>query len=304
MNISQLDHIPLTWIPHSTSFQRKAYSTTNSQLRTDSMSSSAPQIMQIPLIFCGITKCISETDSIKFSRINKYLYDSLAKYVNLTKCFTMEQLNKNKKFQIRTIRISSSEELRELLVHPSCTKIYDLVFDDVLNYVIEQYPSNIKKITFEKNYNQPTDNLPESVTHVTFGYDYNQPTNNLPASVTHVTFGWSYNKPTNNLPASVTHVTFGGYYNQPTNKLPASITHVTFGEKYDQPTDNLPASVTHVTFGYYYNHPLDKLPSSVKEVEIGECWDYNVSTIPEHVSTVKRKWWCDEEDEYKYEILR
>jgi hypothetical protein len=77
--------------------------------------------MEIPLIFCHLTKYISEIDAIKLSRINKYFYESLAKYVKLTDYFTMEQLNKNKKFQIRKIRIRSSNELKELLAHPSCT---------------------------------------------------------------------------------------------------------------------------------------------------------------------------------------
>jgi hypothetical protein len=29
-----------------------------------------------------------------------------------------------------------------------------------------------------------------------------------------------------------------------------------------------------------------------------------VSTIPEHVRTVRKKWWCNETGEYKYEKLR
>jgi hypothetical protein len=298
--------------------------------------------MEIPLIFCHITKYISDMDAIKLSRINKYFYDSLAKYVNLTVCITMEQLKKNKKFQIRAVQISSSDELRELLTHPSCTKIQELVFEDSMNDSIEHYPQNIKKITFGWNYqltdnlptsvahvtfgdsyNQLTDKLPASVTHVTFGYWYNQPTNNLPpsvthitfnsdynqltdklpTSVTHVTFGWRYDQPTNHLPASVTHVVFGSCYDKQTDNLPASVTHVTFGLNYNQPTDKLPASVTHVTFGWYYNQSLDKLPA-VKEVEVCEHWEHNVNTIPEHVKTIRRKKWCNNTNEYKYEKLR
>jgi ferredoxin-fold anticodon binding domain-containing protein len=164
--------------------------------------------MKIPLVFFHLTKCISDTDAINLSKVNKYSYESLAGYVNLTACFTMKQLKKNIKFQVRNIRINSSDELRELLVHSSCTKIHELEFNDSMNDVIEQYPQNIKMITFGNNYNQPTNNLPASVTHVTFGLQYNQPTNNLPAAVTHVIFGVRYNQPTNNLPASVTRVTF------------------------------------------------------------------------------------------------
>jgi hypothetical protein len=85
-------------------------------------------VMEIPLIFCHITKYISDTYAIKLSRINKYSYGSLAGYVNLTKCFRIEQLKRNKKFQIRKIKISSSDELKELLEHPSCNKIHELVF--------------------------------------------------------------------------------------------------------------------------------------------------------------------------------
>jgi hypothetical protein len=109
--------------------------------------------MKIPLIFCQITKYISDMDAIKLSGINKYFYESLAKYVNLTECFTIEQLKKNKKFQIRKILICSSNELNELLIHPSCNKIHELVFDDSMNDVIEQYPQNMKKITFSYDYN-------------------------------------------------------------------------------------------------------------------------------------------------------
>jgi hypothetical protein len=50
------------------SFQRKAYSATHSQLPSNRMSS----VMEIPLIFCHITKYISDMDAIKLSRINKY----------------------------------------------------------------------------------------------------------------------------------------------------------------------------------------------------------------------------------------
>jgi hypothetical protein len=75
--------------------------------------------MEIPLIFCNITRYISDKDAVKLSRINKYSYESLAGYVNLTAYFTMEQFNKNKKFQLRKIRINSPDELRELFVHPA-----------------------------------------------------------------------------------------------------------------------------------------------------------------------------------------
>jgi hypothetical protein len=146
-------------------------------------------VMEIPLIFCHITKYISDTDAVKLSRINKYFYASLSKYVSLTSYFTMDELKKNKKFQIQVILISASDELKEFLIHPACTKIHELMFNTFMNDVIEQYPQNIKKITFGHDYNQPTNNLPSSVTHITFGTCYNQPTNNLPASVTHVTFG-------------------------------------------------------------------------------------------------------------------
>jgi hypothetical protein len=173
--------------------------------------------MEIPIIFCHIAKYISDMDSINLSRINKFTYDSLAKYVNLTDCYTMKEFKKNTKFQIRKILIDSSDELRELLVHSSCTKIHELVFTDSMNDVIEQYPQNIRKVTFGSDYNQPTNNLPASVTHVTFGIDYNQLTDKLPESVTHVTFGYNYHQPTDKLPASVTRVTFGHFYNQPTN---------------------------------------------------------------------------------------
>jgi hypothetical protein len=66
--------------------------------------------MEIPLIFCHITRYVHDMDAIKLSRINKYFYESLAQYVNLTRCFTMEQLRKNKKFKIRKIRIRSLNE--------------------------------------------------------------------------------------------------------------------------------------------------------------------------------------------------
>jgi hypothetical protein len=302
-------------ILHS-SFEQIAYS----QLQFNSMSSA----MEIPLIFCHITTYINDTDTVKLSRINKYSYGSLSKYVNLTSRFTMKQLKKNRKFQIRKILIRSSNEFKKLLVHPSCTKIHALLFNGFMNDSIEQYPQNIREITFNWHYNQPTNNLPSSVTHVTFGDHYNQPTNNLPPSVTHVTFGWNYNQPTNNLPAAVTHIIFGFDYNQPTNNLPpsvihvkfgvnydqptdhlpASVTHVIFGNKYNQPTNNLPSSVTHVMFGTRYKQPLDKLPASVKEVEIRECWNYDISTIPEHVKIVRRKQWFDDSCLYKYKILR
>jgi hypothetical protein len=134
--------------------------------------------MEIPLIFCHITKCISDTDAINLSRINKYFYESLAKYVNLTRSFTLEQLKKNKKYQIRAILISSSDEFKKLLEHPTCTKIHEIMFNNSVNDFIEQYPQNVKHITFGYYYNQPTDNLPASVTHITFGSYYNQPTNN------------------------------------------------------------------------------------------------------------------------------
>jgi hypothetical protein len=255
-------------ILHS-SFEQKAYS----QLPSYSMNSA----MEIPLIFCHIIKYIDDTYAIKLSRINKYSYASLAQYVNLARCFTMKQLKKNRKFQIRKILIRSLNELKELLVHPSSTKIHELVFDDSINAVIKQYPQNIKKITFGHNmYNQLTDNLPASVTHVTFGKNYNHPTNNLPASVTHVTFGFLYNQLTDNLPASVTHITFGDKYDQPTNKLPASVTHVIFGHNYNQLTNNLPASVTHVTFGWCYNQSTNNLPSLVTHVTFG--YNYNQPT--------------------------
>jgi hypothetical protein len=102
--------------------------------------------MEIPLIFCHITKYIRDKDAINLSKINKYSYESLAKYVNLTMCFTLEQLKKNKKFQIRSVIISSPDELKELLVHPACTKIHELEFDELINDVIEQYPQNIKRL--------------------------------------------------------------------------------------------------------------------------------------------------------------
>jgi hypothetical protein len=102
--------------------------------------------IEIPLIFFHITKYISDTDAVKLSRINKYSYESLAKFVNLTEYFTMEQLKKNKKFQIRKIRINSSDEFRELLTNSSRTKIHEIVFDDSMNDVIEQYPPNIKRL--------------------------------------------------------------------------------------------------------------------------------------------------------------
>jgi hypothetical protein len=103
-------------------------------------------VIEIPLVFYHITKYISDMDSINLSKINKYSNVSLAKYVNLTRCITMEQLKKNHKFQTRAILINSFDELRELLVHPSCTKIHELVFNDSMNNTIEQYPQNIKKL--------------------------------------------------------------------------------------------------------------------------------------------------------------
>jgi hypothetical protein len=142
------------------SFQQIAYA----RLLSERMSS----VLEIPLIFCHITKYISDMDAINLSKVNKYSYDSLSKYVNLTRCFSMRKLKKNKKFQIRKILINSSDELRELLIHPSCTKIHELAFGTSMNDVIEQYPQNIKKIAFGARYNQPTNNLPTSVTHVTF----------------------------------------------------------------------------------------------------------------------------------------
>jgi hypothetical protein len=89
--------------------------------------------MEIPLIFCHITKYIVDRDAVKLSRINRYFYELLARYVTLTRSITVQQLNKNKKFQIRTILISSSDELKKLLVHPSCTKIHELELDDPMN---------------------------------------------------------------------------------------------------------------------------------------------------------------------------
>jgi hypothetical protein len=103
---------------------KKANSTTYSQLLTERMSSA----MEIPLIFCNITKYISDTNAIKLSIIYKYFYKSLAGHVNLTSLFTMKQLKKNKKFQVRKIAIRSSGELRELFIHPLCIKIHELIF--------------------------------------------------------------------------------------------------------------------------------------------------------------------------------
>jgi rRNA maturation protein Rpf1 len=103
-------------------------------------------IMKIPLVFCHITKYNDDTDVIKLCRINKFSYESLAKYVNLTEYFTMEQLKQHKKFQIRALFIRSSDELKELLIHPLCTKIHELKFNNSMNDVIEQYPQNIKKL--------------------------------------------------------------------------------------------------------------------------------------------------------------
>jgi predicted phage-related endonuclease len=53
--------------------------------------------IKIPLIFCHLTKYISDTDAIKLSRINKFSYESLAKYVNLRRRITLKQLKKEQK---------------------------------------------------------------------------------------------------------------------------------------------------------------------------------------------------------------
>jgi hypothetical protein len=51
-------------------------------------------VIEIPLIFCNLTMYLNDTDAIKLSRINKYSYSSLAQYVNLIECFTIEELKK------------------------------------------------------------------------------------------------------------------------------------------------------------------------------------------------------------------
>jgi hypothetical protein len=184
------------------------------------------------------------------------------------------------------------------------------------NVLPQQFPENLKELTFGTNFNQPIKNLypkgcsknstdeccpccPNTITYLGFDFHskynlplnnlpssliylktsnkFNHPINNLPPNLMELTLGYDFNQPINNLPTNLKHLIIIGDFNQMVDNLPNSITHLQFGCDFNQKVDNLPTSLTHLTFGYDFNQSVDNLPNNLTHLTFGR--NFNQLTI-------------------------
>ena len=127
-------------------------------------------------IIFHITNYLSDEESIKYLRVNKYYQKLITKYVGKN-FYTYGDLGKYK-FKIVKVILSDIEKLPDYITH--------VKFSDYFDKEIKSWPKNITHLIFNRYFNRSVDNLPKNLTHLTFGYNFNQSVDNIPKNLTHL----------------------------------------------------------------------------------------------------------------------
>jgi hypothetical protein len=201
-----------------------------------------------------------------FSQMCKHLNDR--EKINLTAITTTTNCFKYKLVYV--------DQIDENKIHK--LPYYDNFESISINYVYNQFPKNVKKVSIHcfmgcVIYSLVVDiDIPSTVTYLELCPDKEIHTQGSP--YTSVPY---FVRPINHkIPKSVTHLRFDGYFNQLIkNWILNSVTHLRFGQSFNQSVkDCIPNSVTHLRFGESFNRSLeDCIPNSVTHLSIdGPCF--------------------------------